>query len=284
MADFIAYVANCLIWGEHELKCLSLSLENKNITILQNPFIINENKLRDKFHGYFVKSTIIKVADVELNEVDEVKKIIRSLCNLLSFITCSEVVFYGQKYPRHTSYWNGVGKTNIYHPLVEIKDGKLVREFIETTWNKFRQIEQSRELWHIFDYIHHAIYPGPKVESKLVFSFITLESLKYTYAINKPIPSDKRGFLKPNKRKLWFFRSNKKKYYRFEELLDLMLKEVGIINTKLKSLVKLRNEIIHSGLSKNDFSTNFRLYKETQNLIREYLIKLLGYNGYYRKL
>ena len=111
-----------------------------------------------------------------------------------------------------------------------------------------------------------------------------MESLKYTYAVNKPIPSDKRGFLKPNKRKLWFFKSNKKKYYRFKELLDLMLKEVGITNTKLKSLVKLRNEIIHSGLSKNDFSTNFRLYKETQNLIREYLIKLLGYNGYYRKL
>ena len=64
MADFIAYVANCLIWGEHELKSLSLSLENKNITILQNSFIINENNLRDKFHGYFVKSTTIKVADV----------------------------------------------------------------------------------------------------------------------------------------------------------------------------------------------------------------------------
>ena len=284
MADFIAYVANCLIWGEHELKSLSLSLENKNITILQNPFIINENNLRDKFHGSFVKSTIIKVADVELNEVDEVKKIILSLCNLLSFITCSEVVFYGQEYPKHTSYHPGIGKTNIYHPLVEIKDGKLVREFIETTWNKFRQIEQSRELWHIFDYIHHAISPGPKIESKLIFSFIILESLKYTYANSRNIPSDKRGFLKPKKRNLLSLISNKKKYYRFEELLKLMPKEVGIIKTNRKLLVKMRNEVIHSGILINDYSTNFSMYREVQNLIRDYLVKLLGYNGYYRKL
>lgn len=191
MPDFNAHIANCLICGDIFEKDgstkLSLFLEEKDIELIQKPGILRTNKLRDNFHGRLFPSTTLIVKDVTEVELPDVLDLIKSLCFLLSFITCSQVVFYGQKYPKHTSFWAIVGKTNIYGNLIDIRDGEIVKDFIITAWKKYRQVQKERRLDMIFDYLHNANYPGDTVESKLIFSFITLESLKYTFALNKKI-------------------------------------------------------------------------------------------------
>jgi hypothetical protein len=47
----------------------------------------------------------------------------------------------------------------------------------------------------------------------------------------------------------------------------------------LKPVVALRNEIIHSGLSRKSHTRQWRMYERIQDLVREYLFRLLGYHG-----
>lgn len=49
----------------------------------------------------------------------------------------------------------------------------------------------------------------------------------------------------------------------------------------LKRIIKLRNEIIHSGLSRLSFSSKISLYNRGHDIIREYLLRLLNYQGRY---
>ncbi len=277
MPDFIAHIANCLIVGDVFEKDgftkLSLFLEKKNIELIQKPEILRTSKRLENFHGKLFFSTTLIVKDVTEDELPYVQDLIYSLCFLLSFISCSQVVFYAQKYPKHSSLWAIVGKADIYHNLIDIRDGAIVKDFIITVWKKYRQVQKERRLDMIFDYLHNANYSDDTVESKLVFSFITLESLKYTFALNKKISFDKG-----------FFRKSNDKAYGFIELLDKMFSEVEIKFTNKKTINSLRNEIIHSGLSQQDSSHNFKIYKEVQNLIRSYLCKLIGYNKVIRNV
>ena len=277
MADFTAHIANLLMIG-HKFKkdgssYIELKLGKRQINVIQNPEIATIYKNLRSGHGRLVNTTKVIVTDVETNELEDVRNLIYSLCCLLSFITCSQVVFHSQEYPKSTSSWAITGKTSIYHNVLDIGNGEAVADFIQTVWNRFISIEKDRRLDMIFDYIHHALYPGPTVESKLVFTFVTLESLKYTFALNKGYPFIDGYFKKPNN-----------KNYSFSYLVTEMLKEADIKKHDIQSIKGLRDEIIHSGLSKFDFHYNFTLFTTTQNLIRDYLIKLLGYSNFYKRV
>ncbi len=50
----------------------------------------------------------------------------------------------------------------------------------------------------------------------------------------------------------------------------------------LSAIVKLRNEIIHSGISQISFEHQKEIYDNCQDLIREYFLRLLGYTGDFR--
>ena len=60
----------------------------------------------------------------------------------------------------------------------------------------------------------------------------------------------------------------------------MMLKETDI-NFDIKEIIDLRNDIIHSGFTEKPYEHNFKIFIYCQHLIRDYLIKLLGYTGYY---
>ena len=47
----------------------------------------------------------------------------------------------------------------------------------------------------------------------------------------------------------------------------------------LKQIVSLRNEIIHSGLSRKSHSRQMIMFERIQDLVREYIFRLLGYRG-----
>lgn len=59
-----------------------------------------------------------------------------------------------------------------------------------------------------------------------------------------------------------------------------MLDEVGMTK-ELQGVVDLRNEIVHSGLSRMPHSELWKAYEEIHDLFREYLLRLLGFQGHY---
>jgi hypothetical protein len=105
--------------------------------------------------------------------------------------------------------------------------------------------------------------------------FVAMESLKDTYAREARIPYAKGYYRKPV-RKLGGIGAP----FSFNELLLKMLRSMGMRRT-VKQVVGLRNEIIHSGLSRKPHSQQMRMYERVQDLVREYLIRLLSYHGVY---
>ncbi len=47
----------------------------------------------------------------------------------------------------------------------------------------------------------------------------------------------------------------------------------------LKSVVNLRNDIIHTALSERSYDEQYKTYTDCRNLIAEYLLRLLGFKG-----
>ena len=118
---------------------------------------------------------------------------------------------------------------------------------------------------------------GGKTSCKLIFCFVALESLKSTFATAQKIPFVKRCFRKisnPPKTKL-----QDEPCYSFEELLQNMLAAVGMHHAVLNPIVQLRNEIIHNGISQQTHAANRHVYNACQDLLREYLLRLLAYKG-----
>jgi hypothetical protein len=277
LSTFIAHITNCLIIGnkleEDGSSSIHLKLDNKEIKIIQKPEIASSISLMNDFQGRLVFTTKMLINNVENDEIESMRSLVHSVCYILSFLTCSQVVFYRQEFPKHPSVGAIVGKTNIYNSVIDIKNGKSVIDFIQSVWQKFIAYEKTRRLDMIIDYIHNANYPGSTVESKLVFSFVTLESLKYTFAESRKYPIIKGYFRK----------SDLKTPFSFIELLEQMFLEVGMVFNNKANIKDLRDEIIHSGLSRNDFNYNYKIFIHAQNLIREYLIKLLGYSNSFNK-
>ncbi len=127
----------------------------------------------------------------------------------------------------------------------------------------------------IFDYLTHVEAPTLPMEMRLLSIFATLECLKDTFARSKKIPyakgSYRKAATKPGKPGA---------RYTFENLLVMMLRSVGI-RRGVKRIVSLRNEIIHSGLSRKSYDQQRRMYENAQDLVREYLLRLLKYSGLY---
>jgi hypothetical protein len=100
-----------------------------------------------------------------------------------------------------------------------------------------------------------------------------MENLKESFARSRSIPYVK-GFFRESSA------TNARKY-GFEELVQLMLRDVGM-RRGLKRIVKIRNEIVHSGLYLKPHATRWAAYERIHDLLREYVLRLLGYTGDYR--
>lgn len=59
-----------------------------------------------------------------------------------------------------------------------------------------------------------------------------------------------------------------------------MFEDVGM-NPRLKQVVRLRNEIIHFGLSRKPYASLRKDYDYCHDIVREYLLRLLCYDGEY---
>ena len=152
---------------------------------------------------------------------------------------------------------------------------QLVKSFIEQTYQRYCELESERKLRVIFDYLAQAEAPGQLMEVRSILSFVALENLKNTFAHSKNIVYADGAFRKPS-----WTQGQRGYKYSFKELVTLMLDAVGMPH-QLDAAYSLRNDLIHSGLTALPFSKQRALYEDVHDLIREYLLRLLGYKGRY---
>jgi hypothetical protein len=281
MPDLRARVANCLIGGEMitDLGKGSFIRDTVTLTCGGRKFIVTQQKEVienpvSNFTGRFSMTTQILVPNVAKSAVPKVLASIDRICWLLSFACQSKVVCHGHDYPAEAPGARKavVGTTRFFRPVFEIRDGAVIRDFIDQTYPAYTQLEKPRMLNVAIDYLLQAEREALPTECRLIFGFVLLENLKHTYAVSEGIPFVK-GFFRIGP-------SPKDATISFKVMLTRMFKAVGM-TPALDDIVSLRNSIVHSGVSDLTHHANWEAYEQIQNLVREYLLRLLGFKGSY---
>jgi hypothetical protein len=281
MPDLRAHVANCLIGGEMITNLekgsfirdtVTLTCEGRKFVVTQQKEVI-ENPV-SHFTGRFSMTTQILVPNVAKSAVPKVLASIDRICWLLSFACQSNVVCHGHDYPAEAPGARKavVGITRFFRPVFEIRDGAVIRDFIDQTYPTYTRLEKSRMLNVAIDYLLQAEREALPTECRLIFAFVMLENLKHTYAVSEGIPFVK-GFFRIGP-------SPKDATISFKVMLTRMFKAVGM-TPALDGIVSLRNSIVHSGVSDLTHHANRQEYEHIQDLVREYLLRLLGFKGSY---
>ena len=229
----------------------------------------------EPLRGTFCETTTVEIEDVQPDQLEGVLEALDAICWLLSFAGQSRVICYGHEFKSCSTgnFKSVVGIAIDFRPPIDIRDGAAVKSFVEQAYPSFCRLGRRRKLAVVFDYLVQAERPGQPTEIRLLLLFVTMENLKDTYARDAGIPYAK-GFYRK-------FARNPGKLgakFTFEELLLQMLRSVGM-RRGVKQVVALRNEIIHSGLSRRPHSRQWRMYERIQDLVREYLVRLLAYHG-----
>lgn len=221
-----------------------------------------------------VDTTEIIVDGVSHSTKASAERVIDDVCSLLSLAGSSQVCVRAYSFEGNSHSHSIIARGNFFRPTIEIHGGEIVRQYLEGCWPSFRLLKRTRQLPAVINYLvaadlHHT------VQIKLLLVFTALECLKATYARAAGIPFYKGRFRKPTK-------GNPKKAhsYGLEELLRMMLQDVGI-RRGLKRALRLRNAIVHTGLSGHDTRQLSAWYDWCYSLLQEYLLHLLEYHGPY---
>jgi len=286
MPDYRGYIGNCLLRGEEYtetdgkkvLNLIRVSLGGVSVKIIEDPAIAVGNF--GDYEGKSIGTTNVLIEALPEAQFEQAQMLTRNLAALLSFATCSDVRQYGYYFPHgdviESSAWLW-GETRYFWPVLDTSDGRRIREYLEQTWDTYVSLRDSRQLDAAFYYFVQSNRNVP-LEMLLIVTFVLLESLKHSYARVAGYP-----FLKGHFRPLGAMRGHLGAAKGFEELLNEMLAAVGM-SVSLTRIVGLRNEIIHSGLSQLEYEDKKRIYWNCQDILREYLLRLLGYHGQYRPM
>ncbi len=279
------FVANCLMAGDEITRNgdnwirdrAVFNCGGRSLLFRQKPEIV-KNQL-SQFKDRFSETTEVVVTDVAVSDLQDVLAVIDRICWLLSFVGTCRVMRFGYEYPNGSGLVSqqsvsGIGR--FFRPVLNIGDGTRVKSLVEQTYNKYTQLEQVRKLPVVIDYLAQAEAPSQPIEIKAVLAFVALESLKHTFAVEQGIRYEQGAFRKPT----WVLGGKNKKSdtYTFKQLVGMMLHSVNMSHN-LDASYLLRNELIHSGFSSETFSRQVELYEDVHDLIREYMLRLLGYRG-----
>lgn len=279
MSDLRAYLANCLIGGHQMTPQGELFIRDTvefhcggQVFILKQKQGVITGQISD-FIGRFCETSEVLVRDVQSSKVQKTLQSIDRICWLLSFAGLSPVFRYNYEYSGGGLHHSQeMGTAEFFRPTIAIRDGALVKSFIEQTYPNFVRLEKSRKLNVVIGYLLQAERQCQPTECRLILAFVLLENLKNTFARSKSIPYLKGFFRKTS--------SANGPRYSFEELLEMMFCAVRM-RRGLKRVIKLRNELIHSGLSRKSHRQKWEMYEKIHDLLREYILRLLGYRGNY---
>lgn len=213
----------------------------------------------------------ILVENVGPQQVTATMEAIERICWLLAFATQSQVACYGHNYPDCTPHKL---LNSIHRPgqeadhVINPADGAAIRKFLDQTYPQFKALESARSLKVVIDYMLQAARPGLPMECKLVFLSVLLENLKHTYGTHLQYAIKGGKFVDPvTKARLGF-----------QDMMNLMFSAVGMA-PGLQPLVDLRNEVLHTGVASLTHAQQKLQYDAATDLIREYLLRLLGFKG-----
>ena len=213
----------------------------------------------------------ILVENVGPQQVTATMEAIERICWLLAFATQSQVACYGHNYPDCTPHKL---LNSIHRPgqeadhVINPADGAAIRKFVDQTYPQFKALESARSLKVVIDYMLQAARPGLPMECKLVFLSVLLENLKHTYGTHLQYAIKGGKFVDPvTKARLGF-----------QDMMNLMFSAVGMA-PGLQPLVDLRNEVLHTGVASLTHAQQKIQYDAATDLIREYLLRLLGFRG-----
>jgi len=278
-ADLKGFLSNCFVHGEsggvrsdgHWVpEAIDLRLGGRDLSIVQKPEALITGP--SKYNGHFVGTTTVYVRDVRTEERDEVRELLERLSYLLSFAGCSQVACYGWEHPEDPpirgEYWATVARARFSRPTLTIRRGEVVRGYLEGVWPEYVLVEEERDLRRSIDLFVIAETHSLPMELKLATMFILLENLKSTHARVQGYAFNGGRWEKPDGARPGF-----------RDLLEEMLAEVGMRSPHLDAVVKLRNEIIHSGVSEMPFEEQDEIYGQCQDIAREYLLRSWDYHG-----
>ena len=216
-----------------------------------------------EFNGRFIRSSRLEVQNVDAKHVEKALRVVERICWLLSFAALSNVTWYAYEYPAGSGGQitrSVVAESLFFRPVIDIREGVETSEFIERCYPQYARLERKRKLNIVTAYMVQAERVGQPVEVRLLLAFVALESLKSTYARSTGIPYIKGFFRKrPKPRRV-------RDTYSFEELLQQMFQAVGM-RRGLKRVIALRNEIIHSGVTRKSFDWQWNKYENLQYLV-----------------
>jgi len=285
MTDFRAILVNALFCGEEwspqadgssVRNLIRLRLGDRDVELIQATKLVSARW--GDYKGQQIDTTELVIRDLPAGEVQAARELSQGVASLLSVVTCSEVRVRAYEHADavpSASWWAVVGSAWHFSPTIETVDGSAVREFLESTWRAYLELREPRKLDVAFEYFVLSQKPGYPIELKLVTAFVLLENLRHTFAKQEGYPWIKRRF-----REKGVTEANAGAEVGFKEMLMRMFQAVGM-KPDLELIVSLRNELIHEGVSPLSTEEHFEAHRACQDLIREYLLRLLGYRGPY---
>jgi len=252
---------------------ITFSLLGEKLTLIQNEDFIKAYP-RPTYKGKLLSVTKVIVENVEESKINHYLEKINDLSDLLSFTTESQVRYQGHDYPKEGSIKrrsSTTGTIETWRPPFEIEYPAELVKFINSCYDNYVQLRDSRQLPIVFDYIYYSLRKETAVEIKLAMLFILLENLKHTYALQTGYKyKDANGKSHPSP-------TNNNDTLNFKRLLNEMLEKVGMTED-LNDIKNFRNDLIHEGLINRE-NNLFKLYEKIMNIVREYIFRLLDFKG-----
>lgn len=277
MPDLLVRFVNCPATGEQRsnyglarpeawsLNHIPLRLLRFRMDLFQDPAIV-QGRLAD-VRGQCVHTTDLFIRSVRDGRREAAERAAVDVGWLLSFACLSETVPYEFVWDGHHRVTAPQGKFRFFRPVIDPRDGRAVREFLESVWPIYRRLKRQWRLPAIINYLLIADSPGQPVEVKLVLVSVILENIKTRYAKAAGKPFVNGFFIKPNRRR-----------YSFEELLSEALQSVGM-RRPLRRIIRVRNQIVHTGLLDLPAERRSFYFEECMSIATEFVLRLLGYEG-----
>lgn len=282
MQDLRVYVSNFLANGASSRKNDSgdyvgvLTLEVDGYSVELEQVFVPIGKDVKKHNGKKIGTTEIIVRKVESKDTKKVLKMCDRLCWLMTLAGLTMSCRYAYDYPdgQRREERTVIGSLNKFRPTLNLEDGKSVQTYMQNGYSQFKKYEKARDLTAVINYLANAHSHEMPLQFKLLGCFVVLESLKSTFAENSSIPFIAGSYRKGKNP------TRKSPKYTFEELVKMMLREQGL-KFGLRRIIKLRNDIVHTGYTKRTFKHQLTQFERINDILRVYLLSLLNYEGEY---
>lgn len=277
MPDLLVKFVNCPATGElrsnhglarpeaWSLNHIPLRLLRYRMDLFQDPAIVQGRLARHR--GRCIHTTDLVIRGVRDGSRAAAERAAVDVGWLLSFACLSETVPYEFLWGGHHRVTAPHGTFRFFRPVIDPRDGRAVREFLESVWPNYRRLKRQWKLPALINYLLIADSPGQPVEVKLVLISVILENIKTRYAKAAGKPFVNGFFIKPNRQR-----------YGFEELLSEALHSVGM-RRPLRRIIRVRNQIVHTGQLDLPVERRAFYFEESMSIAIEFVLRLLGFHG-----